>query len=65
MNTRAKKLIGSAVLLVFLAGYIWAATAIAEMIPDQTPLKALFYVVAGLCWGVPILPLISWMNRSK
>ena len=24
-----------------------------------------FYLVAGLGWGVPILPLLSWMNRGR
>ena len=34
-------------------------------VPDHGPWQALFYIVAGVSWGIPILPLISWMNRGK
>ncbi|MBP9232601.1 MAG: DUF2842 domain-containing protein, partial [Phenylobacterium sp.] len=34
-------------------------------VPDQVFIKTLFYAVAGIGWGVPILPLLSWMNRGK
>ena len=39
--------------------------SLGEGVPDHWAAKLAFYVVAGVCWGVPILPLISWMNRGR
>ena len=65
MTARVRKLIGSAGLLAFLAAYVWAATAISDHLPDNTVIKLAFFAVAGVAWGLPILPLISWMNRGR
>ena len=65
MSARVRKFVGGIGILVFLAAYIWAVTAIAEYVPDQVFLQTLFYAVAGIGWGVPILPLLSWMNRGR
>ncbi|WP_310540656.1 DUF2842 domain-containing protein [Phenylobacterium sp.] len=65
MSARVRKFVGGIGILVFLAAYIWAVTAIAEHVPDQVFIQTLFYAVAGISWGVPILPLLSWMNRGK
>jgi hypothetical protein len=29
------------------------------------PLQLAFYALAGICWGIPLFPLISWMNRGR
>ena len=42
-----------------------AAVFIAERLPDTLWVQTVFFIVAGLGWGVPILPLISWMNRGS
>lgn len=52
-------------ILVFMAVYIWAATLLADRLPDNMAIKMLYFAVAGLGWGLPILPLISWMNRGR
>ncbi|WP_304164623.1 DUF2842 domain-containing protein [Phenylobacterium aquaticum] len=65
MTARVRKLIGGAGLMAFLAGYIWAATAISDHLPDNMVVKLIFFAVVGIGWGVPILPLLSWMNRGK
>ena len=65
MSARVRKFVGGIGILVFLAAYIWAVTAIAEYVTDQVFIKTLFYAVAGIGWGVPILPLLSWMNRGR
>jgi Protein of unknown function (DUF2842) len=36
---------------------------IGERLPDQALVKGIFFAVAGLAWGAPVLPLLSWMNR--
>lgn len=65
MSARIRKLIGGIGMMVFLAAYVWAATAISDRLPDNMPLKLVFFGVAGIAWGLPILPLLTWMNRGK
>ncbi len=65
MSARARKLIGTIVLLVFLALYAWAAAAIGSgritLAPPWAQLA--YFVAAGLAWVVPAALLIRWMQR--
>jgi hypothetical protein len=65
MSPRIRKLIGGFGLLVFLGGYIWAASTISDHLPDNGAVRLAFYAIAGLGWGIPILPLLSWMDRGR
>ena len=65
MKIRTRKLLGTVALLVLAA--VWSLMG---MVVAQTPwlansglLQAIFYVVAGLGWVLPAMPLISWMSR--
>ncbi len=64
MSARVRKLVGMFAILAFVAAYAVAAVFIAERLPDTLWVQTVFFIVAGLGWGVPILPLISWMNRG-
>ena len=65
MSVRTRKLIGTVVLLAFLAGYALVVASIgAGRIMTATPLAQLaFFFVAGLAWVVPAGLLIRWMQR--
>jgi hypothetical protein len=65
MSARIRKLIGLVGILAFLAAYVVAVSKIADHVPKQWLAQLAFYVVAGIGWGVPIMPLISWMNRGR
>lgn len=65
MNARLRKLVGSLGVLAFLFFYVGAAAAIGSHLPDQWAIKLLFFAVVGTAWGVPIIPLITWMNRGR
>ena len=65
MSERIRKLIGLVAMMLFIATYIFAVTKVAEVIPDHWAARLVFYVVAGMGWGVPILPLIAWMNTGR
>jgi hypothetical protein len=65
MSARLRKLIGLFGVLAFLAAYVAAVAKIADYVPKHWAAQLVFFVVAGLGWGVPILPLISWMNRGR
>ena len=65
MNPRARKLIGLVGILAFILLYLGLVIRLSAHVPDHGPLQFAFYALAGVCWGVPILPLISWMNRGR
>ncbi len=65
MNIRTRKFFGTIALLVLVV--VWSLLA---MTAAQTPwlaksglLQAMFYVVAGLGWVLPAMPIVSWMAR--
>ena len=64
-SARIRKLIGLVGILAFLIAYAVAAGMVGERVPDHWAAKLAFYALAGTLWGVPILPLISWMNRGR
>jgi hypothetical protein len=65
MSRRTRKFIGTVGLLVLVC--IWALLAMALAQSALTNINgwiaALYYVVAGLGWVLPAMPLISWMSR--
>lgn len=63
MSLRVRKFVGMLAMIVFIVFYVGLMVRIGEALPDHWAVKLAFYVIAGLGWGAPILPLISWMNR--
>lgn len=63
MSPRLRKLIGSLGIVAFMAAYIWLATLIAARLPDNQLVRLVFFAVAGIGWGFPLFPLISWVQR--
>ena len=64
MPARVRKLIGGLAILAFLFVYVGLVVVIADHVPNQWAVKLLFFGLAGVLWGVPLLPLIRWMNRE-
>jgi len=65
MSARVRKFIGLFGILAFVAAYAVVVSKIADHLPNNMLVTTVFYVVAGLAWGVPILPLIRWMNAGR
>lgn len=65
MTARVRKFIGGIGIVGFLGAYAWAVVSLGERLPETFAVQLAFYGVAGIAWGVPILPLISWMNRGR
>ncbi|GGH21406.1 hypothetical protein GCM10007036_25660 [Alsobacter metallidurans] len=65
MRRRTRKFIGAVAMLFFVCFYALAMMALAQgSIQDAGKLaQAIFYVVAGIGWIVPLMPLIKWMER--
>jgi hypothetical protein len=65
MSPRLRALVGSLALLVFLAGYIWLATWIGGRLPQRPWVSLVFYAIVGTAWGVPLIPLLSWISKGS
>jgi hypothetical protein len=65
MSARVRKFVGGIGIVAFVAAYAWGVVSLGEHLPDHWAAQLAFYGLAGLAWGVPILPLISWMNRGR
>jgi Protein of unknown function (DUF2842) len=65
MPIRLRKLIGAIALLALVTVWALLAMAVAQFpaIKDNGVLEVLYYVIAGLGWVLPAMPLISWMLR--
>lgn len=65
MPARTRKLIGAVALLTLVC--VWALIAMALAQSALTSINGwvatIYYVVAGLGWVLPAMPLISWMAR--
>jgi hypothetical protein len=65
MRIRTRKLIGTLGLLARVTVWALLAMAFAQFaLRAQSGIVAgLFYVVAGLGWVLPAMPLVTWMSR--
>lgn len=65
MTIRTRKLIGTFGLLGLVIVWSLAGMTIAQTpwLASSRLAQAIFYVVAGLGWVLPAMPLIAWMSR--
>jgi hypothetical protein len=65
MTVRTRKLIGTVVLLLFLAVYALAVASIGAGRITTAPalVQLAFFLAAGLAWVLPAGLLIRWMQR--
>ena len=65
MTIRTRKFLGTIALLVLVVVWSLLGMAIAQMpvLANSGFLQAAFYVVAGIGWVLPAMPLVSWLSR--
>jgi Protein of unknown function (DUF2842) len=65
MPIRTRKLIGTVALLLLVSVWGLLAMALAQSVLTSINgfVAAIYYIVAGLGWVLPAMPLISWMSR--
>jgi len=65
MPIRVRKLIGTVALLVLVPVWGLLAMALAQSVLTDINgfVAAIYYVVAGLGWVLPAMPLVKWMVR--
>jgi hypothetical protein len=66
MQLRARKFVGTIALLLLVVTWSLLAMAFAQVALPSTSgiIATVYYVVAGLGWVLPALPLVTWMSRS-
>ena len=67
MPIRLRKLIGA--VLLFALVIVWALVAMAlaqaPLIRDNAIASVAYYVIAGLGWVLPAMPIVAWMSRTQ
>jgi uncharacterized protein DUF2842 len=65
MTIRTRKFFGTIALLLLVVVWSLLGMAAAQMpwLASSGLLQAIFYVVAGIGWVLPAMPIVSWMSR--
>jgi polyferredoxin len=66
MRSSQRKLIGTIIMLLFVVVYALVAMVVAQataMKIESLFLRTIIFALLGLGWAVPMVPLISWMEK--
>lgn len=63
MPPRARRFVAFLGVMAFLGLWIWGAISLAEILPDIWWVDLLFFTVAGVGWGIPLIPLLRWAEK--
>ena len=65
MSIRTRKLLGTIALLILVVIWSLLGMTVAQTpwLADSRLYQAIFYVVAGIGWVLPAMPIISWMSK--
>ena len=65
MPLRLRKFIGAILLITLVVSWALVAMALAQApaIKANGFIEVIYYVVAGLAWLLPAMPLVRWMSR--
>ena len=66
MRQRARKFVGAVVIISYVIVYALVAMALAQarLVQEaQGLVQGLVYVVLGMIWILPLMPMIAWMER--
>jgi hypothetical protein len=66
MSVRIRKLIGTVALLALVIVWALIAMVVAQFPPifNNPWIAGVYYVVAGIGWIFPAMPLIVWMSKG-
>jgi hypothetical protein len=65
MSIRTRKLVGTIALLILVVVWSLVAMALAQasLVAGSKLVQTIYYVVVGLGWVLPAMPIITWMSR--
>jgi hypothetical protein len=66
MSPRLRKFIGTIALLILVVVWALVAMALAQMpaIRENAVVSVAYYVIAGLGWCLPAIPIVTWMSKA-
>jgi hypothetical protein len=67
MPIRIRKLLGAVALIALVLIWTLLAMAVAQFpaVKANGLVETIYYVLAGLGWVLPAMPLIRWMSRGE
>ena len=67
MPLRLRKFIGAILLITLVVSWALVAMALAQApaIKANGLIEVIYYVVAGLAWVLPAMPLVRWMSGGR
>jgi hypothetical protein len=66
MSLRVRKLIGTVALFALVIVWALVAMAVAQFPPifNNAWIAGAYYVIAGIGWVLPAMPLVKWMLKG-
>ncbi len=64
MTARVRKFVGMIAIVAFMALYVIVVSTVGDYVPDHWLARLVYFGLAGTLWGVPLFPLVRWMNRE-
>ncbi|MNE85266.1 hypothetical protein D3C80_1822480 [compost metagenome] len=64
MGARTRRFVATVGVLLFLTFWVWGAVSINDRLPDIWWLDLIFFAVAGIGWGIPLIPMLRWAERE-
>jgi hypothetical protein len=66
MSVRVRKLIGTVALFALVIVWALVAMAVAQFPPifNSPWIAGAYYVIAGIGWVLPAMPLVKWMLKA-
>jgi hypothetical protein len=66
MSIRARKLLGTVALFALVIVWALVAMAVAQFPPifNSPWIAGAYYVIAGIGWVLPAMPLVKWMLKA-
>ena len=67
MPIRLRKFLGAIALFVLVSAWALLAMGLAQVpaIRDNAVLSVAYYVIAGIGWVLPAMPLVWWMSGPR
>jgi Protein of unknown function (DUF2842) len=67
MPIRLRKFIGAIGLFVLVVAWALVAMALAQVpvIRENAVASVAYYIVAGIGWVLPAMPIVAWMSGSR
>ena len=65
MSGRWRNFLGGIAILVFMAVYVWIAVVVGDHLPDHWAARLAYFAIVGTAWGIPLIPLLSWIAKGR